>query len=90
MSNAGLIDSANTELFNTYENDYQVSYNEAQQKLTQIRDLDGGMYTTEIFCSKWNFINLVLEEPRSEAMKAVERATDECLEIVSGSFIMDP
>lgn len=44
MSNAGLIDSANTELFNTYETDYQVSYNEAQQKLTQIRDLDGGMY----------------------------------------------
>lgn len=62
MSNAGLLDSANTELFNTYENDYQVSYNEAQQKLTQIRDLDG--------------------EPRSEAMKAVERATDECLEIL--------
>ncbi|CDR40079.1 CYFA0S04e03158g1_1 [Cyberlindnera fabianii] len=60
MSSQGLLE--NSELFTTYETDYEVAYGEAQQKLQQIRDLDG--------------------EQRREAMKAVERATDECIEIL--------
>lgn len=42
MSSQGLLDGSASELFTTYETDYQVAYNEAQQKLEQIRDLDGG------------------------------------------------
>ncbi|ODV58633.1 v-SNARE protein VTI1 [Ascoidea rubescens DSM 1968] len=53
---------ADYELFQTYEADFQIAYEEAQEKLNQIRDLDG--------------------EPRKSAMKAVERATDECYEII--------
>ncbi|CEP22124.1 t-SNARE VTI1 AltName: Full=Qb-SNARE VTI1; AltName: Full=Vesicle transport v-SNARE protein VTI1; AltName: Full=VPS10-interacting protein 1 [Cyberlindnera jadinii] len=62
MSSQGLLDGAASELFNTYETDYQVAHNEAEQKLSQISDLDG--------------------EPRREAMKAVEKSTDECIEIL--------
>lgn len=43
MSSQGLLDGAASELFNTYETDYQVAHNEAEQKLSQISDLDGGM-----------------------------------------------
>lgn len=43
MSSQGLLDGAASELFNTYETDYQVARNEAEQKLSQISDLDGGM-----------------------------------------------
>jgi hypothetical protein len=51
MSSRGLLDGATSELFKTYEADYQVTYNEAQQKLTQIRDLDGGELSPPI--SPW-------------------------------------
>lgn len=45
MSSERLLDPNSSELFNTYETDYQVAYNEAQQTLTQIPDLSGGMFT---------------------------------------------
>lgn len=60
MSNEALLE--NSELFTTYETDYQVTYNEAQQKLGSISDLSG--------------------DERREAMKAVEKSTDECIEIL--------
>lgn len=44
MSAQGLLDGAASELFTTYETDYQVAYNEAQHKLSQVKDLDGSEY----------------------------------------------
>ncbi|KAH3686831.1 hypothetical protein WICPIJ_002198 [Wickerhamomyces pijperi] len=62
MSNERLLDPSSSELFNTYETDYQIAYNDAQQKLTQIPDLTG--------------------DQRRNAMKSVEKSTDECIEIL--------
>lgn len=52
----------NSELFETYEADFKVSFNEAQQKLDAIKNAEGAQ--------------------RQQAMKDVERATDECMEII--------
>lgn len=52
----------NSELFDTYEADFKVSFNEAQQKLDAIKNAEGAQ--------------------RQQAMKDVERATDECMEII--------
>jgi vesicle transport through interaction with t-SNAREs protein 1 len=80
MSSQGLLDGATSELFKTYEADYHVTYSEAQQKLTQIRDLDGGELSADKPLGHRDTNGS--EEPRHEAMKAVEKATDECIEIV--------
>ncbi|ODQ83044.1 hypothetical protein BABINDRAFT_31452 [Babjeviella inositovora NRRL Y-12698] len=51
-----------SELFQTYESEYELAHQEAEQKLSQISDLAG--------------------DKRRTAMRDVERATDECLEIL--------
>ncbi|CCH41116.1 Vesicle soluble NSF attachment protein receptor [Wickerhamomyces ciferrii] len=66
MSSEGLIDSANSELFNTYETDYQVSYNEAKQKLSQIRDLDGALEVQNIQSSARSSYNSKIRSYRSD------------------------